>query len=486
MYFWCNLCLFLVINVLFSESYVIKALNGYTQGRIMNTKLKVSEKQNLNTIEKNIVKDLSNSLSNFELLDTRNYPDAHIMDRSTKADLAIEIIGGSCVNFARVYDDDSVADCLREMNKVNRGSALVFDKNTDQLSGIFTERDLVSKILTLNRDASNVLIKEAMSNNVITGTPDLSVLECQQIMSDNKIRHLPIIDDMNMVLGLIGMSDVLAILRQEPTTINSGSSVEDAKQLTTELANQLALSEEYQSQDPLRVGFVLLAAALGGLILQGEWVHGHEALSMTATFILGYAGIIFEENFGFDKSGVALLMSTALWVIFAGTAGASGVAIPEAIATLGDKMQEVSEVVYFLLGAMTIVEIVDSHQGFKVVTDAIDAKDKRGLLWTIGLLTFFMSAILDNLTTTIVMVSLMKKLLADDEDRKIFGAMIVIAANAGGAWTPIGDVTTTMLWINGQISAVPTMISLLLPSLISTLLSIGLLQNEFPPSPPRG
>jgi Na+/H+ antiporter NhaD/arsenite permease-like protein len=124
------------------------------------------------------------------------------------------------------------------------------------------------------------------------------------------------------------------------------------------------------------------------------------------------------------------------------------------------------------MGAMTIVEIVDSHQGFKVVTDVIQAKDKRQLMWVLGLLTFFMSAILDNLTTTIVMVSLVKKILPDQEDRKLFGAMIVIAANAGGAWTPIGDVTTTMLWINGQISALPTMESLFLPSIVSTLLYV--------------
>lgn len=133
--------------------------------------------------------------------------------------------------------------------------------------------------------------------------------------------------------------------------------------------------------------------------------------------------------------------------------------------------------VYFILGAMTIVEIVDAHQGFKVVTDRIVAKNKRDLMWVLGSITFFMSAILDNLTTTIVMVSLIKKLLPsnasnrpssdlavvsndNDADRKLFGALVVIAANAGGAWTPIGDVTTTMLWINGQVSNCMTTISL--------------------------
>lgn len=148
------------------------------------------------------------------------------------------------------------------------------------------------------------------------------------------------------------------------------------------------------------------------------------------------------------------------------------------------KIAEVSEVVYFILGAMTIVEIVDSHQGFKVVTDRIKADNKRGLMWVLGLITFFMSAILDNLTTTIVMVSLCKKILPDMMDRKLFGAMIVIAANAGGAWTPIGDVTTTMLWINGQISAIPTITDLFLPSLASVILSVFFLVKQIPESEP--
>lgn len=189
---------------------------------------------------------------------------------------------------------------------------------------------------------------------------------------------------------------------------------------------------------------------------------------------------MFENYFEFNKAAIALIMCTALWTIFAGNPGATGVPVESAITLLGEKVSEVSEVVFFLLGAMTIVEIVDSHQGFKVVTDAISSKNKRNLMSIISLLTFFMSAILDNLTTTIVMVSLIKKILPDALDRKLFGAMIVIAANAGGAWTPIGDVTTTMLWINGQISAVPTMAGLFLPSIASTVVSSLALQTQIP------
>merc|ERR1711871_1442085 len=160
--------------------------------------------------------------------------------------------------------------------------------------------------------------------------------------------------------------------------------------------------------------------------------------------------------------------------------GDSGVMIPQALTALSEKVSETSEVVFFILGAMTIVEIVDAHRGFKVVTDLIQSKTMRGLMWLIAGITFFMSAILDNLTTTILMVSLMKKILPDPEDRKLFGALIVIAANAGGAWTPIGDVTTTMLWINGQISAIPTILNIFLPSLVSVVLSTLVLQGQIP------
>ena len=183
----------------------------------------------------------------------------------------------------------------------------------------------------------------------------------------------------------------------------------------------------------------------------------------------------------------------ALWIIFAGQSvgsqqlvGAdSGLTLAQSLGKLSEKVSETSEVVFFILGAMTIVEIVDAHRGFKVVTDVINSKTYKGLMWLIAGITFFMSAILDNLTTTILMVSLMKKVLVGDseemkENRKLFGALIVIAANAGGAWTPIGDVTTTMLWINGQISALPTIVSLFLPSLVSVIVSTLVLQGQLP------
>ncbi|CAL5378961.1 unnamed protein product [Camellia sinensis] len=146
-----------------------------------------------------------------------------------------------------------------------------------------------------------------------------------------------------------------------------------------------------------------------------------------------------------------------------------------AISELSHVSAEVSEIVFFLLGAMTIVEIVDAHQGFKLVTDIITTRKPKTLLWVVGFVTFFLSSVLDNLTSTIIMVSLLRKLVPPSEYRKLLGAVVVIAANAGGAWTPIGDVTTTMLWIHGQISTVQTMKDLFIPSAVSLAVPLALM-----------
>ena len=124
------------------------------------------------------------------------------------------------------------------------------------------------------------------------------------------------------------------------------------------------------------------------------------------------------------------------------------------------------------------MEVVDAHQGFKVITNAIKPDSKKQLFWIIGFLTFFLSAILNNLTVTIVMISLLRKIIPDEGDRKLFGAMVVVAANAGGVWTPIGDVTTTMLWINHNLSTFPTISLLFLPSIVCLTGSLFFLQNQ--------
>jgi len=204
----------------------------------------------------------------------------------------------------------------------------------------------------------------------------------------------------------------------------------------------------------------LVSMSLG--ILDHDWVGAHQELSLTIVFIIGYIGIILEEELAFNKSGVGLVMAVALWTIRVLHSG-PGEVDPE----LQEKLGETSEVLFFLMGAMTIVEIVDAHQGFNLITKSIKAKTNKELLYIIGTITFFMSAILDNLTSTIVMVSLLRKLIPDPDRRKYFGAAVVIAANAGGAWTPIGDVTTTMLWINGNLSTFATMRDIFLPSVVS-------------------
>lgn len=166
-----------------------------------------------------------------------------------------------------------------------------------------------------------------------------------------------------------------------------------------------------------------------------------------AVFVVGYAAIAFEHNIKINKTASALITGVICWTIYILFNADTHLVNEELLLHLGD----ISSILFFLMGAMTIVELIDSYNGFEVITSKITQTNKKSLLWIIGILTFFMSAILDNLTTTIVMVSLLRKLIKDHDTRLFYVGIVVIAANAGGAWTPIGDVTTTMLWIGGQI-----------------------------------
>lgn len=186
-------------------------------------------------------------------------------------------------------------------------------------------------------------------------------------------------------------------------------------------------------------------------------------------FVLGYLMIAFEHTIKIDKAASAILTAVLTWTVL--VLGINAEASHEVRHHLG----EIAEILFFLLGAMTIVELVDAHEGFKVITDRITSRNKVVLLWVLGFITFFLSAVLDNLTTTIVMVSLLRKLVSDAKERWFFAGIVVIAANAGGAWTPIGDVTTTMLWIGGQITTVQIMTQLFLPSLVCLLVPVLLL-----------
>jgi Na+/H+ antiporter NhaD/arsenite permease-like protein len=207
--------------------------------------------------------------------------------------------------------------------------------------------------------------------------------------------------------------------------------------------------------------------------------------AIVLVFVLAYAAIALEHPLNVNKSASALLGAGLLWTLYAVATGD-----PTKVGhDLNESLMGTAQIVFFLMGAMTIVEVVDAHNGFEVITSRIRTAKLASLVWMIGFVTFFLSAILDNLTTTIVMVSLMKKLLAKREDRLFFAGIIIIAANAGGAWSPIGDVTTTMLWIGGQITAVEIMKGLFLASIVSLLVPLAVtakvLGNRPVEAPPR-
>ena len=222
---------------------------------------------------------------------------------------------------------------------------------------------------------------------------------------------------------------------------------------------------------------------------------------MLVVFILGYTAIALEHPLRVDKAASALLLGVIIWVIyildssnilalgfseawkhFQQSTGMVELKEMHPDAPLGEQIRyfivhnqiiehlgDISEILFFLLGAMTIVETVDQHEGFKLITDRIKTTNKVKLLWILSILTFFMSAILDNLTTTIVIVTLLTKLVEDKKTRWFFASMVVVAANAGGAFSPIGDVTTIMLWIGGQVTTGNIIVMVFLPSLFNML-----------------
>ena len=216
---------------------------------------------------------------------------------------------------------------------------------------------------------------------------------------------------------------------------------------------------------------------------------------MAVVFFIGYLCIAFEHPLKMDKAALAILTAVLCWTLL--VLGADSI-IPHiqgghettdpvemVVESLRHHLGEISEILFFLLGAMTIVELIDSHEGFKVITDRIQTRKRVHLLWIIGFLTFFLSAALDNLTTTIVMVSLLRKLIRGRPERWLFVGVVVIAANAGGAWSPIGDVTTTMLWIGNQITASGVVFGLFLPSLVCLLVPLLILSFRLRGEAPR-
>jgi Na+/H+ antiporter NhaD/arsenite permease-like protein len=192
--------------------------------------------------------------------------------------------------------------------------------------------------------------------------------------------------------------------------------------------------------------------------------------ALVVVFVIAYAAIALEHPIKINKSASALIGAGVMWTIYAMSTPDAHVVTHQ----LSESLMGTAQIVFFLMGAMTIVEVVDAHNGFEVITKRIRTQKLSTLMWLVGFVTFFLSALLDNLTTTIVMISLMRKLLSNHADRLFFAGIIVIAANAGGAWSPIGDVTTTMLWIGGQITSMNIIVSVFLPAVVSLLVPLSI------------
>ena len=189
---------------------------------------------------------------------------------------------------------------------------------------------------------------------------------------------------------------------------------------------------------------------------------------MIVVFVLGYTAIALEHSIKVDKAASALIIGALGWTLFA----FSGVEMHHLTEETHHHLVDIAEILFFLLGAMTIVELIDAHEGFTIITDKITTNKKVALMWILSTITFFFSATLDNLTTSIVMAALLTKLIKDKETLWMFAGMVILAANAGGAWSPIGDVTTIMLWIGGQVTAGSIITNIFIPSLVCALVPL--------------
>ncbi|MDE6649908.1 MAG: sodium:proton antiporter NhaD [Muribaculaceae bacterium] len=195
-------------------------------------------------------------------------------------------------------------------------------------------------------------------------------------------------------------------------------------------------------------------------------------------FILGYLLIACEHVLHINKATFALIMCALLWAIYAMGSHDQNVS-----SVLIEALGDTCEIVVFLIGAMTIVELIDRYGGFRIIVDRIHANNKRKLMWILSLFAFFLSSVLDNMTTTIIMVMMLRRMLKDEKERWLFSCVIVLAANAGGAWSPIGDITTIMLWMKNYVSSVDLIVNLLVPSLISVVIPVFLATLSIPRIP---
>lgn len=199
--------------------------------------------------------------------------------------------------------------------------------------------------------------------------------------------------------------------------------------------------------------------------------------TLLVIFIVGYLLIACEHVLSINKATFALIMCALLWAVYA-MAGHDPHLSSDLVEALGDTC----EIVVFLIGAMTIVELIDRYGGFRVITNKIHADNKKKLMWIMTLFAFFLSAVLDNMTTTIIMVMMLRRMIKDKNERWIYACVIVLAANAGGAWSPIGDITTIMLWMKNYVSSVDLIENLLLPSLVSVCVPVLIASHMIPKS----
>ncbi|GMI43221.1 hypothetical protein TeGR_g6868 [Tetraparma gracilis] len=455
---------------------------------------------------------------------------------STSASRILSKFSTDNAGFVRCYADEGVPAVVARMfandetllfGSSANSVALVFSRD-ESLAGIFTERDYVQWSSERDKISERVASGSAALPDVIAFatekdpaaggggtvgdhcTPFGRVKFVTELdtaativnrMKESNIRHMLVSRSSQLpssskdVAGVISMSKVMSVvvsderlsleaLRAKYPSLATQSPSVAYREEQRERANELSKKPGIGRQDVVRSATaVAILAIVATFVTKSGWLHDHAQLGMVGIFVLGYLGIIFEELFEFNKAAVALLMSTALWVTYADFTSAAGVASEEVLGQLKGQLAEVSDICFFLLAASTIVEVVDAHQGFKIITNAIKPSSKKQLFWIIGGLTFFLSSILNNLTVTIVMVSLLRKIIPNEEDRKLFGAMVVVAANAGGVWTPIGDVTTTMLWISHYMSTVPTVTQLFLPSVVCLVGSLAFLQGKIVEDP---
>jgi Na+/H+ antiporter NhaD/arsenite permease-like protein/CBS domain-containing protein len=415
--------------------------------------------------------------------------------------------------FYKAYGSDPVIDVIQGITasgktngsteKMHPDVALVFDDKSDALVGIFTERDYVklsTRCAQANTEEESAQFLLSPVSKYVTPASKIVALASSSTarvaiaeMEKTGLRHLVVSDrasENNRLLsqselqGVISMRDVMGVVQKDerislqtladkyPLLNNPMSRLRE--QMKTD-ANEAAKDPETIKNDIIRASCAVIGSIFVGLFFSDSlWLNQHADIVMIGIFVLGYIGIIFEQVFELNKAAIALLMSTGLWITYGDYYNtANGVASEKVLGQLSEQLAEVSDICFFLLAASAIVEVVDAHQGFKVITSLITTKSKKALFWIIGFFTFFLSSILNNLTVTIVMVSLLRKLIPNEDDRRLFGAMVVVAANAGGVWTPIGDVTTTMLWINGQLTTLPTITQLFLPSISCLIASLA-------------